>query len=124
MKLFPSEIEVRYVLPSLRKEISKRLYKNMPQKEIADLLDITPAAVNQYIKNKRGKENIPKPLEIHIDLLTNKILDKRRRERSYDKINMTIEFIKLLNVSRNCGYLCYLHKKYDNVSEKCDICLR
>ncbi len=44
------------VLPVIRKEFSMILMKNydLNQKQIAEILDITPAAVCQYFSNKRG----------------------------------------------------------------------
>ena len=54
----PQEIEVRYIIPSIRKEIAKGLVlKGYKQKEIAGLLEVTPAAISQYMKEKRGTIN-------------------------------------------------------------------
>ena len=54
----PQEIEVRYILPAIRRDFAKILVKEKEksQKEAADILDITEAAVSQYIHNKRAKE--------------------------------------------------------------------
>jgi len=56
------------VLPVIRKEFSLILMKNydLNQKKIAEILDITPAAVCQYLSNKRG----------HIELQDKEILDE------------------------------------------------
>ena len=51
----PQEIEVWYVLPAIRKELVVTLKeKNLTQKKIAEFLNITEAAVSQYIKQKRA----------------------------------------------------------------------
>ncbi len=44
------------VLPVIRKEFSLSLMKNydLNQKQIAEILDLTPAAICQYLSNKRG----------------------------------------------------------------------
>ena len=57
MKYMPQEIEVWYLLPALRKEVAKELVEKhkLRQKEVASMLDITEAAVSQYLKHKRGK---------------------------------------------------------------------
>ncbi|MBD3389307.1 MAG: helix-turn-helix domain-containing protein [Candidatus Altiarchaeales archaeon] len=54
MKL-PCETALWYVLPQIRADLSRALVKEgMSQKEVADVLGITPAAVSQYIHKKRG----------------------------------------------------------------------
>ena len=55
MKLMLQEVEVRYVIPSIRRELANGLSKEkFKQKEIAELLNITPSAVSQYLSKKRG----------------------------------------------------------------------
>ena len=52
----PTEMLYWEVLPALRCEMVKCLKEcNLSQKDIAQLLDITPSAVSQYLKGKRGK---------------------------------------------------------------------
>lgn len=48
------------ILPALRVEVAQRLIKEHKLKpiEAAQKMDITPAAVTQYMKKSRGKENI------------------------------------------------------------------
>lgn len=52
----PQEIEVWYVLPALRREFAKVLIREhkLSQKRVAELLQITEAAVSQYISGKRA----------------------------------------------------------------------
>jgi hypothetical protein len=55
----PCEIIIWYVLPSIRREITKNLIKNgLNQKQAAEKLGITDAAVSQYLSEKRGKIEI------------------------------------------------------------------
>ena len=55
MRLMPQEIEVRYILPTIRKEFAFELSrKNISQKEIAKILQLTPAAVSMYLNEKRA----------------------------------------------------------------------
>ena len=58
MKLMPQEIELWYIYPSLRKEIAKFMIKNhsLKQKEVADKLGVTKAAVSHYVNEKRSKK--------------------------------------------------------------------
>jgi predicted transcriptional regulator len=54
MKL-PCELGVWYILPSIRACLVQELTgMGLPQKEVAGMLGITPAAVCQYTTGKRG----------------------------------------------------------------------
>ncbi|MGZ4907518.1 MAG: transcriptional regulator [Halobacteriota archaeon] len=49
------EIIVQYVLPAIRAEMAVRMKEEgMSQAQIARILGVTPAAVTQYVKRKRG----------------------------------------------------------------------
>ncbi|MGZ4864099.1 MAG: transcriptional regulator [Halobacteriota archaeon] len=49
------EIIVQYVLPTIRAEMAVRMRdEGVSQAQIARILGVTPAAVNQYVKSKRG----------------------------------------------------------------------
>ena len=54
MKL-PCEKALWYVLPQIRADLSKELVEQgMKQKDVAEYLGVTPSAVSQYMKRKRG----------------------------------------------------------------------
>lgn len=54
MKL-PCETAVWYLLPVVKSELAKELSdRGMSQKKIAEVIDVTQAAVSQYISKKRG----------------------------------------------------------------------
>ena len=49
------EIIVQYVLPVIRAEMAVRMKEGgISQAKIARILGVTPAAVNHYVKSKRG----------------------------------------------------------------------
>lgn len=52
----PCEIVVWYVLPMIRREVSKELVytHGMTQAEVARRFGVTDAAISQYLKKKRG----------------------------------------------------------------------
>lgn len=56
MEKIPCEYIVWNILPSIRKELTKSLMKNngLNQKQVAELLELSSAAVSQYLSNKRG----------------------------------------------------------------------
>src|SRR5258706_16204463 len=53
----PQEIEVWYILPAIRAELAKAMKAlSLDQKKIAGLLNITEAAVSQYVSGKRAAD--------------------------------------------------------------------
>ncbi|MCK5239705.1 MAG: hypothetical protein KAR33_09175, partial [Candidatus Thorarchaeota archaeon] len=51
--LMPQEVEVWYVLPAIRRELARvMITKEIPQKQIAQMLGVTEPAVTQYKLNK------------------------------------------------------------------------
>ena len=60
MRQTPCECMIWNGLPAIRKEIAESMINNfgLTQKETAEKLGITPAAVCQYVSRKRGKIDI------------------------------------------------------------------
>ncbi|MEM0493552.1 MAG: helix-turn-helix domain-containing protein [Candidatus Thermoplasmatota archaeon] len=60
MRRTPCEHMMWSVLPVIRKEIAESLIRDyeLTQKKAAEKLGVTPAAVSQYISNKRGQTKI------------------------------------------------------------------
>jgi uncharacterized protein len=58
MYLLPQEIEVWYIIPSVRKELARQLTKkhNLSYEKTGILLGISKAAVSQYLSNKRANK--------------------------------------------------------------------
>ena len=56
MEKIPCEYIVWNVLPKIRKEFTKSMMRNhgLNQKEVAEILGLTPSAISQYLSNKRG----------------------------------------------------------------------
>ncbi len=100
------EIIVQYVLPAIRAEMAVRMKdEGISQAQIARILGVTPAAVNQYVKSKRGTtghdmevfkaidsyleeyKGHPEELSEHLCDVCNKIkslIDKRDEEATTD----------------------------------------
>jgi uncharacterized protein len=101
------EIIVQYVLPVIRAEMALRMQEEgISQAQIARILGVTPAAVNQYVKSKRGTagqdtevleviddyleeyKDDPGALSVHLCDVCNKIkslLEKRENEPAIDE---------------------------------------
>ena len=76
----PCEYILWYGVPVIRKELAICLIKNhgLNQKEAAQKLGITPAAVCQYISKKRGNLTIlDKKILVEINLSAKQIVDHR-----------------------------------------------
>jgi predicted transcriptional regulator len=115
MKLLPQEIEVRYIIPSLRKGLSKEFQsQGHKQKDIAALLELTPAAVSQYLKDKRGTLQFGLEVQKEIKISSKKII------KNPDALKE--EMYRLTEVIKKSGAICQIHKKYDKVPAHCDLC--
>ena len=115
----PQEIEVWYLLPSVRKELARCFVNDfkLKQKEAADLLGITEAAVSQYLKSKRGTEiKFSKVEKAKIKKAAHSILADRQNVMEY--------LYSLCSEFRGAPSLCRIHKKYDkNLPKDCKICI-
>ena len=112
----PQEIEVRYILPALRKELAKELAKELKQNEVAKILNITPAAVSQYLNQKRGTTKFNKTIKQQIKSSIKKILTKKSMAHE--------EMYNLANKIRKTTTICDIHRLYDEVPEKCEVCFK
>ena len=113
MKYLPQEIESKYLIPSVRKEIVLFLKeKGWNNKKIAKALNITEAAVSQYLHNKRVNWKIPEKFRILI-----------REKLDINNINPESLYY-LIEDLKKCGLLCLLHEMYDDIEIGCDICRR
>ena len=114
----PQEIEVWYVIPALRRELTKSMINdfNLTQKQIANILGLTEAAISQYLHSKRAKDVV----------FSKAILDELKisAKRIIDTPEILLrEMIGLTKLTEVKHIMCDLHKKYDaTVSENCEIC--
>jgi len=122
--LLPCEVAVKAVIPAIRSAIVKIMYNELgfKQMEIAESLNITQAAVSQYIRGVRGGalsiDNIP---EIHDEIIhfINKIIVE-----NISRNKQIIQYCKLCNIIRSKGLMCKTHKQYDLTVRKydCNLC--
>ena len=115
----PQEIEVRYILPAIRREFAKILVEEMkkPQKETAKILDITEAAVSQYLHFKRAKEVVftedaKKEIRKSIEKLVS----------NYSKQRLIAEIYRICNLTDVRQILCGIHRSQSKDLENCNVC--
>ncbi len=95
---------VKYVVPWIRKELAISLVRDygMPQVRVAEILEVTEAAISQYLSSKRGSD-------IKID-----------DENVIQKIKMSAETLssgRNSRISREICSLCKLIRKRGAVPE-------
>ena len=115
--LQPQEVEVFYILPAIRRELTielKRLGKS--QKEIARLLNVTESAVSQYISAKRaGDVRFP-------DAIAKEIRAAAPRIEDYE--TMVKEMQAILAKGKEARFICRMHERVADVPTGCDVCFR
>ena len=111
---FPQHIELWYLMPAIRRELSKELKrKGLSQRKIAEALGVTDAAVSQYLKLKRAKISLPEELNWKI---------KESAGRIYRGKPAFEELFSLVKEARG-ETLCQIHKKVDSdVPDSCNLC--
>jgi len=96
---------VKYtILPSIRKEFSKNLIKiyGFNQKQVAEILGVTPATICQYLSNKRGGIKITNKCILNeIEISTNNIYKNGRKVAS----NETCRICRLITSSKKTPIL-------------------
>jgi len=110
----PQEIEIWFVLPAIRRELAKSLINyGLTQKQIAEKLGITDAAVSQYLNSKRAKE-------IEFDQELNKKIKEAAKRIIDSKYNLIEEIQAICNLFKKRKLMCKVHKKHGIT---CKICL-
>jgi predicted transcriptional regulator len=112
--LLPQEIEVFYIIPTIRKYIAINLKKQgLKQKDIAAIMMIDTSAISQYASTKRGnKIKINKEVQKEIEKSSKNIKDPF----SYIKETQRI----LRHIRENC--LCEIHKQISTIPKGCKSC--
>ena len=114
----PQEIEVWYIIPALRRELAKVMINDMglSQKGVSKVMNITEAAVSQYINSKRAKDVI----------FTKNVMKEIKVAAKKVKENNSLLIPEMTKLTRLTGVkqvMCYMHKKQDiNLPENCEIC--
>ncbi|HLC63174.1 MAG TPA: hypothetical protein VJJ21_02545 [Candidatus Nanoarchaeia archaeon] len=110
--LHPQEIEVFYIIPTLRRNLAISMKKQgLNQKQIAVLLNIEDAAVSQYINEKRGNKV----------QLSEEIIKEVNKSASLvkDKLSFLREMQRLLKTVQDSREICKIHKQFSNLPDNC-----
>jgi predicted transcriptional regulator len=111
----PQEIEVWYIIPAIRRELAKAmLKKGLKQKDVADRLGVTDAAISQYLKSKRASE-------VRFDSAMREEIEKSA-ERIMKGGNAMKEVQCIVRLCRMKGLVCRTGKKLGNSPRGCRAC--
>ena len=115
--LTPQSIEVHYVLPAVRRELARDLKElGLGQKEIAKKLDVTEAAVSQYVNDKRACN-----VEFN-DKVKDAIKDSAKRLQ--DDAFLIAETQTLLKMIKSEKITCDVCKCKGNLPDTCEVCFK
>ncbi|MFC1741265.1 transcriptional regulator [Nanoarchaeota archaeon] len=119
----PQEVELWYVIPTIRKALVTELKKqDLKQKDIAPLLGITESAISQYMKDKRAsycyKAFEQDPLKSEIERSAKTISSQSRPDPAVAMKEIT----RLCKIIKEKKIICDIHRKQNPKLSKCDIC--
>ena len=116
----PQEIEVRYILPAIRRELARIFIKEhrLSQKEAAKMLGLTEAAISQYQHSKRAKEVVFSDAVVsEIRKSADKILANKD-----NKQRLIGEIYRISNLTKVRQVLCDIHRAQSKDLENCNVC--
>lgn len=109
------ELEVWYIIPSIRKELALALKSSdLNQVEIGKKLGVTKSAVNQYFHKRRANE-----LKFSNEFV-NEIKNSASRISNHFDTHREIQHLLLL--SRKEKLVCQVHKLRDKQFVGCNVC--
>ena len=116
----PQEIEVRYILPAIRRELARIFVEEhkFSQKEAAKILGLTEAAISQYQHSKRAKEvvfsdSVTKEIKVSAERI---LADKANKQRVIG------EMYRISNLTTVKQILCDLHRSQSKELSNCNVC--
>jgi predicted transcriptional regulator len=108
------ELEVWYIIPAIRKELTLSMRDiGLRQSEIAKRLGISRAAVNQYVKDKRGNIDLGQDIKKIIGNSISKVLSNE------DSIKL---IQNILSIARDKRIVCRIHKGLNEEINNCSLC--
>lgn len=116
MYMLPQEVEVWYIIPALRKELSKQLVRKheLSYEKAGKMLGITKAAISQYLSDKRAnKIKLSKEMKKSVQQSADRIAKEPK--------TAIVEMEKLLKEMKKSRRSCKVCKQYNKeVLEYCN----
>jgi len=112
----PQEIVIWRIIPSIRKEFVLGLKKKgLSQKNIADRLNVTPAAISHYVNNKRAQTSVIFNAKSRAEI-------KKSVEKIAKSEDPKIGLQEISHVTEFCRRQRILCSNCDIRKSNCDIC--
>ena len=120
----PCIIVVQYVLPALRVLIARELIEKhgLSRVRAAEKMELTPAAVTQYLKKVRGETAVQliESSDEALKIISEMANDLARGDASvYDVLQ---NICKTCQIMRSNGLLCEMHKEILPALKKSEVC--
>lgn len=108
MYLLPQEIEVWYIIPSVRKELAKQLTRKhgLSYEKAGIILGVSKAAVSQYLSNKRANK-------VKLNAHVKKEIAKSAKAMSENPKVALTEMQRILKIMKDTKCSCDVCKKYN-----------
>jgi len=107
----PQEVEVFYIIPSIRKYITMCLKDSgLSQKAIAKILRVRESTISQYVNDKRANIKLSSDIQKLIKGITPDIKNHSDLVRIIQEVLMKI---------RTSGEICKIHMMVSKVPEGC-----
>jgi len=108
MYLLPQEIEVWYIIPSVRKQLARLLTKEhgMSYEKAGKILGISKAAISQYLSNKRANK-VKLSVEVKVEIKKSAKLLVENPKLALIEMQRILKFMK----DKKCS--CDVCKKYN-----------
>ena len=106
----PCEVVVWYLLPTIRKELAKKLVSDYgySQSKVARTFGLTDAAISQYLKNKRG-ENIVVTADPNYYMVEDQ-LDLSSKRIADDGVDFAAEVCSICLAFKKSGILAKIYE--------------
>ncbi len=115
----PQEIEAKYIIPAIRREFAKILIsqKGYSQKKAAQFLDITEAAVSQYLHAKRG-------VDVEFDFGVAQEIKKSiaALQKNYSKPALIGHLHRICRLTSVKKIICSIHRAQSADLDDCTVC--
>jgi|SRR3989344_1931497 len=108
MYSLPQEIEVWYIIPAIRRELSKLLTQKhkLTFEKAGNILGISKSAISQYLNKKRASS-------LRFPLSIKKEIEKSAKIISENNNFALKEMMRILNLMKKAKCSCSICKKYN-----------
>ncbi len=107
------DVEYLYIVPAIRKYVAKKLLEQgLKQKDVAKIMGFTPAAINQYLKNKRASKVVFNKQE-------QEIINKYVSMLINQKITLQALVKRVITEFEESGSVCRIHKSIEHIDKNC-----